>query len=137
MSGSVNRVILIGNLGADPVLATRDDIDMRTASFPLATSESWSDSGSGRRKQKREWHQVVCLDARVVRVVEHGCRKGAQVMIEGRLRTREWTDEQGVRAKRTEIVIDGPGCDLRVLEPARGGRPTRDRRRRRTPYADQ
>lgn len=116
MSGSVNRVILVGNLGKDPVREKRDDDMGCRVSFPLATSESWSDQTEGKRKQKREWHQVVCLDERLGETLMRRCHKGMQVLVEGRLRARLVVDGKSTPWTRTEIVLDGRGCDITILK---------------------
>ncbi|ARW11800.1 single-stranded DNA-binding protein [Acetobacter ascendens] len=115
MSGSVNRVILVGNLGKDPVCEKRDDDMGYRVSFPLATSESWSDQTEGKRKQRREWHQVVCLDERLGETLMRRCRKGMQILIEGRLRGHLVVDGKMTPWTFTEIVLDSRGCDFTIL----------------------
>ncbi|WP_366142438.1 single-stranded DNA-binding protein [Acetobacter indonesiensis] len=90
MRGTVNRVILVGNLGKDPL---REDLEngVSRVSFPLATSESWSDQFQGKRKKMREWHQIVCLDQRLADLTMRKCRKGTQVLVEGGVTTRKCT----------------------------------------------
>lgn len=114
MRGTVNRVILVGNLGKDPL---REDLENGASrvSFPLATSESWSDQFQGKRKKMREWHQIVCLAQRLADLTMRKCRKGTQVLVEGRLRAT-LVSEGPTQWVRTEIVIDGSGCDITILE---------------------
>lgn len=114
MRGTVNRVILVGNLGKDPLREDQENGASRV-SFPLATSESWSDQFQGKRKQMREWHQIVCLDQRLADLTMRKCRKGTQVLVEGRLRAT-LVSEGPAQWVRTEIVIDGSGCDITILE---------------------
>src|SRR6185312_15783171 len=94
MAGSVNKVILIGNLGADPGIRTLNSGD-RVANLRVATSETWRDRGSGERRERTEWHRVVIFNDNLVKVAENYLRKGAKVYIEGALQTRKWTDQSG------------------------------------------
>jgi single-strand DNA-binding protein len=94
MSASVNKVILVGNLGRDPEIRTTQD-GTRVANLSLATSESWRDKNSGERKEKTEWHRIVIFNDRLVDVVEKYLKKGAKVYLEGSLQTRRWTDKDG------------------------------------------
>lgn len=114
MRGTVNRVILVGNLGKDPLREDQETGSSRV-SFPLATSEIWSDQSQGKRKQMREWHQIVSLDQRLADMTMRKCRKGTQVLVEGRLRAT-LVSEGPAQWVRTEIVIDGSGCDITILE---------------------
>ncbi len=95
MAGSVNKVILVGNLGKDPEIRTLNSGD-RVANLRIATSESWRDKSTGERKEKTEWHQVVIFNENLVKVAENYLHKGSTVYIEGSLQTRKWTDQQGV-----------------------------------------
>lgn len=104
MAGSVNKVILIGNLGRDPEIRTMQN-GGRVANLSLATSESWNDKASGERREKTEWHRVVIFDDRLVDVVEKYTRKGSKLYIEGQLQTRKWTDQSGVEKYSTEVVL--------------------------------
>jgi single-strand DNA-binding protein len=117
MAGSVNKVILIGNLGKDPEIRTLNSGD-RVANLRIATSESWRDKSSGERKEKTEWHQVVIFNENIVRVAEQYLKKGSTVYIEGALQTRKWTDQQGVEKYSTEIVLQKFRGELTML----GGR---------------
>ena len=117
MAGSVNKVILIGNLGKDPEIRTLNSGD-RVANLRIATSESWRDKASGERKEKTEWHQVVIFNDNLVKVAENYLRKGSTVYIEGAIQTRKYTDAQGVEKYSTEIVLQKYRGELTML----GGR---------------
>ena len=104
MAGSVNKVILVGNLGRDPEIRSMPNGD-RIANLSIATSETWRDKSSGERKEKTEWHRVVIFNDNIVKVVENYVKKGSTVYIEGALHTRKWTDQQGVEKYSTEIVV--------------------------------
>jgi len=117
MAGSVNKVILVGNLGKDPEIRTLNSGD-RVANLRIATSESWRDKASGERKEKTEWHQVVIFNDNLVKVAENYLRKGSTVYIEGAIQTRKWADAQGVEKYSTEIVLQKFRGELTML----GGR---------------
>ncbi len=117
MAGSVNKVILIGNLGRDPEIRSMPNGD-RIANLSIATSENWRDKSSGERKEKTEWHRVVIFNDNIVKVVENYVKKGSTVYIEGQLQTRKWTDQQGVEKYSTEIVVGRFKGELTML----GGR---------------
>jgi single-strand DNA-binding protein len=117
MAGSVNKVILIGNLGKDPEIRTLNSGD-RVANLRIATSETWRDRTSGERKEKTEWHQVVIFNENIVKIAEQYLKKGSTVYVEGALQTRKWTDQQGVEKYSTEIVLQKFRGDLTML----GGR---------------
>jgi single-strand DNA-binding protein len=117
MAGSVNKVILVGNLGRDPEIRSMPNGD-RIANLSIATSETWRDRSSGERKEKTEWHRVVVFNDNIVKVVENYVKKGSTVYIEGALQTRKWTDQQGVEKYSTEIVIGRFNGQLTML----GGR---------------
>jgi single-strand DNA-binding protein len=104
MAGSVNKVILVGNLGKDPEVRTGQD-GSKIVNFSLATSETWNDKGSGERKEKTEWHRIVVFNDRIGDVVEKYVRKGSKVYVEGALQTRKWTDQSGQEKYTTEVVI--------------------------------
>ena len=104
MAGSVNKVILVGNLGKDPEVRTTQD-GSKIVNLTLATSETWNDRASGERKEKTEWHRIVIFNDRVGEVAEKYLRKGAKVYVEGTLQTRKWTDQAGVEKYTTEVVI--------------------------------
>ena len=117
MAGSVNKVILVGNLGRDPEIRSMPNGD-RIANLSIATSETWRDKSSGERKEKTEWHRVVIFNDNIVKVVENYVKKGSTVYVEGALQTRKWTDQQGVEKYSTEIVIQRFNGQLTML----GGR---------------
>jgi single-strand DNA-binding protein len=124
MAGSVNKVILIGNLGADPEIRTLNSGD-RVANLRLATSETWRDRGSGERREKTEWHRVVIFNDNLVKVAENYLRKGSKVYVEGALQTRKWTDQSGQEKFSTEIVLQKFRGELTMLD-GRGGEAERD-----------
>jgi len=117
MAGSVNKVILIGNLGRDPEIRSLNNGD-RVANLRIATSETWRDKSTGERKEKTEWHSVVIFNDNIVKVAENYLKKGSTVYIEGSLQTRKWTDQQGVEKYSTEIVLQRFNGQLTML----GGR---------------
>ena len=119
MAGSVNKVILVGNLGADPEIRSLNSGD-RVANLRLATSETWRDRNSGERKEKTEWHRVVIFNDNLVKVAENYLRKGAKVYIEGALQTRKWTDQSGQEKFSTEVVLQKFRGELTMLD-GRGG----------------
>jgi single-strand DNA-binding protein len=120
MAGSVNKVILIGNLGADPEIRRTGD-GRPVANLRIATSESWKDKNSGERKEKTEWHRVVVFNEGLCGVIEKYLKKGAKVYIEGALQTRKWTDKEGVERYSTEIVLQGFNSVLTMLDSRGGG----------------
>ena len=128
MAGSVNKVILIGNLGADPEIRRTQD-GRPIANLRVATSESWRDKATGERREKTEWHRVVIFSEGLCRVVEQYLKKGAKVYIEGQLQTRKWTDQQGVERYSTEIVLQNYNSTLTMLDKAGGGAATFTRTR--------
>jgi len=119
MAGSVNKVILIGNLGADPEIRSLGSGD-RVANLRIATSETWRDRNSGERKEKTEWHRVVVFNENIVKVCESYLRKGSTVYIEGAIQTRKWTDQSGQEKYSTEIVLQKFRGELTMLG-GRGG----------------
>ena len=120
MAGSVNKVILIGNLGADPEIRRTQD-GRPIANLRIATSESWRDKTTGERKEKTEWHRVVVFNEGLCKVIEQYVKKGAKVYIEGALQTRKWTDQSGVEKYSTEIVLQGFNSTLTMLDGRSGG----------------
>lgn len=114
MAGSVNKVILIGNLGADPEIRKTQD-GRPIANLRIATTESWRDRNSGERKSKTEWHSVVIFNEGLCKVAEQYLKKGATVYIEGQLQTRKWQDQQGNDRYATEIVLQGFNSTLTML----------------------
>jgi len=117
MAGSVNKVILVGNLGADPEIRSLGSGD-RVANLRVATSETWRDRNSGERKEKTEWHRVVVFNENIVKVCENYLRKGSTVYIEGAIQTRKWSDQSGQEKYSTEIVLQKFRGELTML----GGR---------------
>ena len=115
MAGSVNKVILIGNLGADPEIRTLNSGD-RVANLRVATSETWRDRGSGERKERTEWHRVVIFNDNLVKVAEQYLRKGSKVYIEGAIQTRKWSDQSGQEKFSTEIVLQKFRGELIMLD---------------------
>ena len=120
MAGSVNKVILVGNLGADPEVRSFQN-GGRVANIRIATSETWKDRNSGERQERTEWHNVAIFSEGLVGVVERFLRKGSKVYVEGQLRTRKWQDQQGQDRYTTEVVLQGPGAVLTMLDGAQGG----------------
>src|SRR3954469_18452919 len=120
MAGSVNKVILVGNLGADPEVRTLPSGN-KVVNLSLATSENWKDKTSGERREKTEWHRIVIFSEGLAKVAEQYLRKGAKVYIEGQLQTRKWTDQSGVEKYSTEVVLQGFNSNLTMLDGARGG----------------
>jgi single-strand DNA-binding protein len=120
MAGSINKVILVGNLGRDPEIRSTND-GMRIANLALATSETWRDRNSGERKERTEWHRVVIFNERLVEVVEKYVKKGSKLYIEGALQTRKWTDNQGQERYSTEVVLQRFRGELTMLDGGRGG----------------
>jgi len=119
MSGSVNKVILVGNLGADPEIKSFQN-GGRIANIRIATSENWTDRASGEKRERTEWHNVVINGDGLVGVVERYLRKGKKVYIEGSLRTRKWQDQNGQDKYTTEVVLSGPGAVMTMLDGAGG-----------------
>lgn len=119
MAGSVNKVILVGNLGKDPEVRNTQD-GSKIVNLTLATSETWNDRASGEKKEKTEWHRVVIFNDRTAEVAERFLKKGAKIYVEGSLQTRKWTDQQGQERYTTEIVIGRFNGQLTMLD-TRGG----------------
>jgi single-strand DNA-binding protein len=120
MAGSVNKVILVGNLGKDPEIRRTQD-GRPIANLSIATSETWRDKNTGERKEKTEWHRVVIFNEGLCKVVEQYLKKGSKVYIEGALQTRKWTDQSGVEKYSTEVVLQGFNSVLTMLEGRGGG----------------
>jgi single-strand DNA-binding protein len=119
MAGSVNKVILVGNLGADPEIRRLQD-GRPVANLRLATSESWKDKATGERKEKTEWHRVVIFNENLCRFAEQYLKKGAKVYVEGALQTRKWQDQSGQERYSTEVVLQGFRGELTSLDRAGG-----------------
>jgi single-strand DNA-binding protein len=120
MAGSVNKVILIGNLGADPEIKRTQD-GRPIANLRIATSESWRDRATGERKEKTEWHRVVIFNEGLCKVAEQYLKKGAKVYVEGQLQTRKWTDQSGAERYSTEVVLQNFNSTLTMLDGRSGG----------------
>jgi single-strand DNA-binding protein len=117
MAGSVNKVILIGNLGADPEIRRTQD-GRPIANLRLATSDSWRDKATGERREKTEWHRVVIFNENLCRIAEQYLKKGSKVYIEGALQTRKWQDQSGQDRYSTEVVLQGFRGELTLLDRA-------------------
>ena len=115
MAGSVNKVILVGNLGADPEIRSLTSGD-RVANLRIATSETWRDRSSGERKEKTEWHRVVVFNENIVKVCENYLKKGAKIYVEGSLQNRKWTDQSGQEKFSTEVVLQKFRGELTMLD---------------------
>ena len=122
MAGSVNKVILIGNVGRDPEVRRMNSGDS-VVTFSLATTESWRDKATGERKDRTEWHNVVIFNEALGKIAEQYCKKGAKIYLEGQLQTREFTDKEGHQRKTTEVVLQRFRGELTMLDSrnARGG----------------
>ena len=120
MAGSVNKVILVGNLGADPEVRRTQD-GRPIVNLRVATSESWRDKATGERREKTEWHRVVIFSEGLAKIAEQYLKKGSKVYLEGQLQTRKWTDQQGVEKYSTEVVLQGFNSALTMLDRAGGG----------------
>ena len=119
MAGSVNKVILVGNLGKDPEIRRTQD-GRPIANLSVATSETWRDKATGERKEKTEWHRVVIFNEGLAKIAEQYLKKGAKVYIEGQLQTRKWTDQSGAEKYTTEVVLQGFNSQLTMLDRANG-----------------
>lgn len=120
MAGSINKVILVGNLGADPEVRSLNSGD-KVCNLSIATSESWKDKQSGERREKTEWHRVVIFNEHLVRVCENYLKKGSKVYLEGSLQTRKWQDRDGNDKYTTEIVLQRYRGELAMLDSRGGG----------------
>jgi single-strand DNA-binding protein len=120
MAGSVNKVILVGNLGKDPEVRHTQD-GKPIVNFSLATTESWRDKGTGERKEKTEWHRVVVFNEAIAKVAEQYLKKGSSVYVEGQLQTRKWTDKDGAEKYSTEVVLQQYRGELTMLGSKPGG----------------
>jgi single-strand DNA-binding protein len=115
MAGSVNKVILVGNLGKDPEVRRLNSGD-QVVSFSLATSETWRDKTTGERKERTEWHNVVIFNENLGKIVEQYCKKGSKVYVEGQLQTRKWQDQSGQDRYTTEVVLQRFRGELTLLD---------------------
>jgi single-strand DNA-binding protein len=120
MAGSVNKVILVGNLGADPEVKSFQN-GGKVCNLRIATSESWKDKNTGDRQERTEWHTVAIFSEGLAGVAERFLRKGSKVYLEGQLRTRKWQDQNGADRYSTEVVLQGPGAVMTMLDGAQGG----------------
>jgi len=120
MAGSVNKVILIGNLGKDPEVRRLNSGDP-VVSLRIATSESWKDKATGERKERTEWHDVVIYNENLARVAEQFLKKGSKIYVEGQLQNREWQDQQGNKRRSTEVVLQRFRGELTLLDSRGGG----------------
>lgn len=121
MAGSLNKTMLIGNLGADPEVRSFQN-GGKVANLRVATSESWKDKNTGEKQERTEWHTVAVFGEGLVGVVERFLRKGSKIYIEGKLQTRKWQDQQGADRYSTEVVLQGPGAVLTMLDGPQSGR---------------
>lgn len=115
MAGSVNKVIIVGNVGKDPEIRNTQ-AGGKIANLTVATSETWNDKASGERKERTEWHRVACMNDNISGVIERFVKKGSKVYIEGSLQTRKWTDQQGVERYTTEVMIGRFNGQLVLLD---------------------
>jgi len=120
MSGSVNKVILIGNLGADPEVRSFQN-GGKVANLRLATTENWKDRNTGEKQERTDWHTVAIFGEGLVGVAERFLRKGSKIYVEGQLRTRKWADKDGNDRYTTEVVLQGPGAVMTMLDGKPGG----------------
>ena len=120
MSGSLNKVMLIGRLGQDPeVRSTQDGRSLCT--FSLATSENWNDKNTGEKREKTEWHRVVVFNEGLVNIIQQYVKKGSNVFIEGQLQTRKWEDKDGIEKYTTEVVLQGFNSTFKMLDGKNSG----------------
>ena len=119
MAGSVNKVIIVGNLGADPEVRSFQN-GGKVCNLRIATSENWKDKNTGEKQERTEWHTVAIFGEGLAGVAERFLKKGSKVYIEGQLRTRKWQDQQGADRYSTEVVLQGPGAVLTMLDGAPG-----------------
>lgn len=120
MAGSVNKVILVGNLGRDPEIRFMPD-GTKVASFSVATSEMWKDKNTGERRDKTEWHRISVMNDKIAEVAEKYLRKGSKVYVEGQLQTRKWTDQSGAERMTTEVVLGRFRGELTLLDNRQNG----------------
>jgi len=120
MAGSVNKVILVGNLGRDPEVRMTQD-NKKIVNMSVATSDSWKDKNTGERREKTEWHRVVIFSDGLANIAEKYLRKGSKVYLEGQLQTRKWQGQDGQDKYTTEVVLQGFNCTLTMLDGPGGG----------------
>jgi single-strand DNA-binding protein len=121
MAGSVNKVILVGNLGRDPEVRVMQQSGGRVVSFSIATSESWNDRASGERKEKTQWHRIAIFNEKLGEIAEKYLRKGSKVYVEGQLESRKFTDKDGAERETFEVVIGRFKGELTLLDGRQGG----------------
>src|SRR5882757_7290681 len=121
MAGSVNKVILVGNLGKDPEIRRTQD-GRPIANLSVATSDTWRDKATGERREKTEWHRVVIFSEGLAKIAEQYLKKGSKVYLEGQLQTRKWTDKENIERYSTEVVLQGFNATLTMLDRAGGER---------------
>jgi len=132
MAGSVNKVILVGNLGADPEVR-RLNSGEQVVNLRLATSETWRDKSTGERRERTEWHRVVIFNEQIGKIVEQYCKKGSKIYVEGQLQTRKWTDQSGAEKYSTEVVLQRYRGELTLLDSRGAGAEGVDREDRPAP----
>lgn len=115
MAGSINKVILIGNVGREPEIRTTQD-GREIASLSIATSDSWRDKSTGEKREKTEWHRVVVFHENLVNIIKNYVKKGSKLFIEGSLQTRKWTDQAGAERFSTEVILQGYASTLTILD---------------------
>ncbi len=115
MAGSLNKVLLIGNLGKDPEIRSTGD-GREVANFVLATNEYWTDKQSGEKREKTEWHRVACFNPALVNVCKNYLKKGSKIFVEGQLQTRKWQDQNGQERYSTEVILQGYNCNITMLD---------------------
>ncbi|MET0155445.1 MAG: single-stranded DNA-binding protein [Rickettsiales bacterium] len=120
MAGSINKAIIIGNVGRDPEIRSTQD-GREIANITVATSESWNDKNTGERRERTEWHRVVVFSPGLVKVIKQYLRKGAKIYVEGALQTRKWTDQSGAEKYTTEIVVQNFNGTLTMLDGRKDG----------------
>lgn len=120
MAGSINKVILVGNLGQEPEIRQTQD-GKEIAHFSVATSENWKDRNTGERREKTEWHRVVCFNEGLTKVIKNYLHKGSKVYLEGQLQTRKWTGQDGQERYTTEVVLQGYNCNMTMLDSKGSG----------------
>lgn len=137
MAGSVNKVILVGNLGADPEVRTTPS-GVKVVNLRIATGESWRDKNTGERKERTEWHRVVIFSEGLAKVAEQYLKKGSKVYLEGQLQTRKWQDQSGQEKFSTEVVLQGFNATLTMLDGPAGdnAEPPNPKPKREAPPAD-
>ncbi len=135
MAGSVNKVVLVGNLGRDPEVRNAQS-GIKIVNLAVATSDTWNDKASGERKELTEWHRVVIMNERLADVAEKYLRKGSKVYLEGKLQTRKWTDQSGQEKYTTEVLLGRFGGELVLLDRPAGGAGHGRRRRLRSTARD-